>query len=157
MSNTQGLSSKVIVRDSGIHGKGITLLNYNFKSSGWYALEDIKKGEIIYTPHPNSDKFDFHLSEILTWPKERRRKFFRISYQVDDEIYNGYHSDTEISEEQKLDWHLVCFRKVISILIVVLQNHNCDPNVWYVKKDVVEARRDIKQGEELCYDYASTM
>lgn len=76
----------------------------------------------------------------MSWKPERRRKFFRIAYQVDDEVYNGYHSETEMDEEMKLDWCL---------------NHSCDPNAWYVTKDVVEARRKIAKGEEICYDYAS--
>lgn len=92
--------------------------------------------------------FDYQLSDVLAWNPDRRRRFFKISYQVDDEVYNGYHSDTEIrcwpfltrSEEQKLDWHF---------------NHSCDPNCWYLDKDVVETRRAVVAGEELCYDYAS--
>lgn len=33
-------------------------------------------------------------------------------------------------------------------------NHSCDPNVWMVGLEV-QARREIKQGEELTIDYAT--
>ncbi len=42
---------------------------------------------------------------VCSWPRERRRKFFRIAYQVDEEIYSGYHSDTDMTEQQKYEWH----------------------------------------------------
>lgn len=35
-------------------------------------------------------------------------------------------------------------------------NHSCDPNVWFLDNEVVCARRDIKCGEELLYDFATT-
>ncbi len=91
-----GLSVKVEVRPSGVAGHG------------WFAKEDIKKGEIVFWPYEDGERFDFHINEVLQWPKERKRKFLKIAYQVDDEIYNGYHSDTEnMTEEQKLEWCLV--------------------------------------------------
>jgi len=126
-----GRSKKVKVRESGTHGLG------------WFADDDIKKGELVFCPYPPGDekKFDHSLEEILKWDSNKRRKFFKIAYQVDDDVYNGYHSDTECSEDQKLDWHL---------------NHSCDPNVWYIRKDLIEARRDIQKGQELTYDYATT-
>jgi len=35
-------------------------------------------------------------------------------------------------------------------------NHCCDPNVWFVKENLIVARRFIHKGEELCYDYATS-
>lgn len=137
-----GRSAKVEVRDSGVQGLGIYRQRISgINSIGWFAIEDIKKGEIVFSPYPDGSKFDYKLEEILTWERERRRKFFRVSVQVDVDVYNGYHSDTDCTEEQKLDWHL---------------NHSCDPNVWYIDKDLIEARRDISKGEELFYDYATS-
>lgn len=127
--DSEGRSSKVEVRDSGVHGWG------------WFATEDIPSGEIIFRPYSDGGKFDHKLDEILSWPTKRRRAFFKISYQVDDETYNGYHSETECTEEQRKDWHL---------------NHSCDPNVWYLDKDLIATRRDIRKGEELVYDYATS-
>lgn len=34
-------------------------------------------------------------------------------------------------------------------------NHSCDPNLWWEGNDTLTARRDIKKGEELTYDYSS--
>jgi len=44
-----------------------------------------------------------------------------------------------MTEVQKYEWHC---------------NHSCDPNVWFDDKDLIVASRDIKEGEELYYDYA---
>jgi len=60
---------------------------------------------------------------------------------VDEELYSGYHSDTELSERQKEEWYC---------------NHSCDPNIWFVDKDILVARRDIAKDEELYYDYATS-
>jgi len=129
-SQKPGMSNKVEVRTSTVAGYG------------WYAKEDIKKGEIIFWPYENADRFDFHINDILQWKPERRRKFLKIAVQVDDDIYNGYHSETEnMTEAMKLEWCL---------------NHSCDPNVWYLTKDVIETRRDVKKGDELFYDYATS-
>ncbi|MFW9995217.1 MAG: SET domain-containing protein [Candidatus Odinarchaeota archaeon] len=35
-------------------------------------------------------------------------------------------------------------------------NHSCDPNAWIRGQIVLVARRDIKAGEEVCFDYATT-
>ena len=35
-------------------------------------------------------------------------------------------------------------------------NHSCDPNIWLDDALTFTAMRDIKPGEELCYDYAMT-
>jgi len=34
-------------------------------------------------------------------------------------------------------------------------NHSCDPNVWWVDEYTIIARKDIKTGDELCYDYGT--
>lgn len=33
-------------------------------------------------------------------------------------------------------------------------NHSCDPNAWFEGQIAVTARRDIRAGEEICFDYA---
>src|SRR5262249_32692782 len=35
-------------------------------------------------------------------------------------------------------------------------NHSCDPNAWFVDDETMTARRDIKAGEEVTYDYATS-
>eukprot|EP01088_Endostelium_zonatum_P014236 TRINITY_DN3032_c0_g1_i1.p1 TRINITY_DN3032_c0_g1~~TRINITY_DN3032_c0_g1_i1.p1 ORF type:complete len:227 (-),score=32.20 TRINITY_DN3032_c0_g1_i1:280-960(-) len=35
-------------------------------------------------------------------------------------------------------------------------NHSCDPNCWFEGENKIVARRNIQQGEELTYDYATT-
>jgi hypothetical protein len=53
---------------------------------------------------------------VCSWPRERRRKFFRIAYQVDEEIYSGYHSDTDMTEQQKYEWH--CNHRYVCVLLL---------------------------------------
>ena len=35
-------------------------------------------------------------------------------------------------------------------------NHSCDPNAWWESDQKLSARRDIKAGEEITYDYSTT-
>lgn len=35
-------------------------------------------------------------------------------------------------------------------------NHSCDPNTWWTSDRQLSARRDIKAGEEITYDYSTT-
>ena len=35
-------------------------------------------------------------------------------------------------------------------------NHSCDPNTWWVSDTQLAARRTIKQGEEVTYDYSTS-
>ena len=35
-------------------------------------------------------------------------------------------------------------------------NHSCDPNLWWEGDEKLVARRDIRPGEEITYDYASS-
>lgn len=35
-------------------------------------------------------------------------------------------------------------------------NHSCDPALWFLDDDTMIARRDIKPGEEITYDYSAT-
>lgn len=131
----RGLNPKVQVGNSGVEYPK----HHGPESLGWHAAQDIPEGEVIFYPYEDQRKFEFTLSDIKSWPRERRRKFFRIAYQVDEEIYSGYHSDTDMTEQQKYEWHC---------------NHSCEPNVWFEDKDVIVAMRDIAKGEELFYDYA---
>ncbi|OGM22391.1 hypothetical protein A2961_00815 [Candidatus Woesebacteria bacterium RIFCSPLOWO2_01_FULL_39_21] len=35
-------------------------------------------------------------------------------------------------------------------------NHSCDPNTWWADDETLVAKRDIKENEEVTYDYATT-
>jgi len=39
----------------------------------------------------------------------------------------------------------------------VIANHSCDPNAGITNDDTLIAVRDIPSGEEICYDYSTTM
>jgi uncharacterized protein len=34
-------------------------------------------------------------------------------------------------------------------------NHSCNPNTWFADDNTLEAKRDIQQGDEVTYDYAT--
>lgn len=34
-------------------------------------------------------------------------------------------------------------------------NHSCDPNTWWINDETLVARRDVKKGEEVTYDYST--
>ncbi|KAL6068434.1 SET domain-containing protein-lysine N-methyltransferase [Balamuthia mandrillaris] len=79
----RGLSPKVVAdRQSIDYPKG--------QGKAWFAREDIEEGEIIMYPHEDQHKFEFKLEEVLSWPRERRRKFFRLAYQVSKRFF--FHS-----------------------------------------------------------------
>jgi len=41
-------------------------------------------------------------------------------------------------------------------LLEVYVNHSCNGNAWYLNDLMLVAKRDIKRGEEIAYDYAMT-
>jgi hypothetical protein len=131
------LSSKVEVKSGGIHG------------FCWFAANDIKSGEMVWTaksddgssPHLN---FYRTIDQINAMPETVRTNFLDLAYQVSDGLWLGIDPDAPPSPELvKLQYELYI-------------NHSCDGNVWHETDDLLVARRDIRRGEELCYDYALT-
>ncbi len=121
-SSTTQRSTKIIVRNSGIHGRGV------------YAGRPIRKGERIVE----------YKGERITWKQADRRPpsdpddpnhtfFFALS--------DGRHVIDAAVGGNPARWI----------------NHSCDPNCETAESDdgrvFIEARRDIKAGEELFYDY----
>jgi len=95
---------------------------------GLFAKEEIKKGEIVFVKS----------GHILNW--EQTKKFT-------DELGDYYlqiHDDFYLSPTTK--------DEVQDTAIFI--NHSCEPNVGPDGQITFIALRDIKTGEELCYDYA---
>lgn len=118
-------SEWIVVKDSGIHGKGV------------YAAKDIPKG-----------------TQVIEYVGER------ISKKEGDEL-----SDEHIDKGKKEGCGMVYVFELNSKYDIDgsvewntarLINHSCDPNCETTGDDEhiwISAKRDIKKGEELGYDY----
>jgi len=110
---------------------------------GLFATKDIPEGTVICSYDDNGGG-DIHqlisFDQMEEWRRNDPEKFdyhCRYSYQVDEEHLAAGDIETDAA---------------------FYMNHCCDPNVWFAegKSDPMVARKLIKQGEELCYDYATT-
>ncbi len=106
---------------------------------GLFATETISEGEVIWQPHPSdSNLFSLLSMEMIkALPDEEKRTFLHYCYQVDDDLFSGYTSMEDAHSDP-----------------ANFMNHSCDPNAWYEGERLV-ARRIIKAGEEITYDYAT--
>ena len=104
----KGLKSK-------IHGRGL------------FALEPIKKGEIIAIKKGDS----------LTWKQLKNGGLHEDCYlQTEDDVYVGPRTKKEFEN---------------SMLYI---NHSCNPNAGIKGKKTIIAIKNIKNGEEIFIDYA---
>lgn len=97
---------------------------------GLFAKEDIQKGEVVFVKsgHIGSKH------EALLYDK----KLGEYSLQIADDIFLFPTTEEEVGDT------------------AIFINHSCQPNVGPDGQIVFVAMRNIKSGEELCYDYAMT-
>lgn len=115
---------RVIRKESKIEGTGL------------YATESIKEGEVLFK-WGGKVVGDSALKQI--------------------ESEGKYHSSVAIGEDKNLLFNVIDpkAKQVESKGSGVGGfNHSCDPNLWMQDEVTVEARRDIKAGEELTIDYS---
>jgi len=126
-----GLSSKLVVKEGGIHG------------FCWFANEDIKCGEMLWCLTKITAQFDIFVTkqEVEAWPEQKRNKFWSLAYQVEGNLFCGANPDAPVNPEAAQEYYV---------------NHSCDGNSWYENDQLLVAKRDIKAGEEITYDYALT-
>lgn len=123
---------------------------YGFKHMGLFALEDIKKGEGIFHCNPetccylqyydvNKAKTRVETEELCKQYPKSAEFIKRYSYMMDDDLYDF----PQNYKDQQLPEDCMFF------------NHSCDGNCAFGSDDSgrVIAKRDIKAGEELTYDY----
>eukprot|EP01125_Pyxidicula_operculata_P018897 TRINITY_DN677_c0_g1_i1.p1 TRINITY_DN677_c0_g1~~TRINITY_DN677_c0_g1_i1.p1 ORF type:complete len:213 (+),score=47.71 TRINITY_DN677_c0_g1_i1:269-907(+) len=115
---------------------------------GLFATGPIKAGEIVSweyaEPYAGLDD-NRPGNKIMTlaqmhekWPKQEDfEKFMGWFYQIGEDEFVGPLSD-----------EYVC--------ITTYQNHSCDPNTWWYDDFTLVARRDVAEGEELTFDYATS-
>ena len=96
--------------------------------NGVFALQNFKKGTVV---HQMGGK-KLTTTQLL-------RAIDAGEIRIDDPF--------QVSEERfiKLDWLSYTF------------NHSCEPNVGVNRKFQLVALHDIKAGEQICYDYSTTV
>lgn len=113
----------------------IIVKDSGIQGKGLFATADIRAGEMTWQQGPDEQRY--HIDTIRGWPPEKQENFWRYAYQVGDGWYHGPESGVVTDPADYM-------------------NHSCDPNTWFVDDALMVARRDIKTGEEITYDYATS-
>ncbi|KAI9221217.1 hypothetical protein BC828DRAFT_381633 [Blastocladiella britannica] len=100
---------------------------------GQFAGAAIKKGEIMF--QGPIETYLRHEADILAMPKWRQKFIDHMGEQAEDDIWIS----PPLFDEDPSYW----------------TNHNCNANLVYTSYDTMVARRDIAEGEELTFDYAT--
>ena len=93
---------------------------------GLFARERVRTGEMLLAWGG-----DVVTGDMLKWMSEEKH---RLSVQIEEDLY------LVTPNEGPADW----------------VNHSCDPNAGLVGQIVLVALRDVRPGEEICFDYATT-
>ncbi|HET6350390.1 MAG TPA: SET domain-containing protein [Candidatus Krumholzibacteria bacterium] len=93
---------------------------------GLFARERVRSGEVLLVWGG-----DVVSGDMLKWMSEEKR---RLAVQIEEDLY------LVTPNEGPADW----------------VNHSCDPNAGLVGQIVLVALRDIRMGEEICFDYATS-
>lgn len=93
---------------------------------GLFARERVRAGETLLVWGG-----DVVTGDMLKWMSEEKH---RLAVQIEEDLY------LVTPNEGPADW----------------VNHSCDPNAGLVGQIVLVALRDIRPGEEICFDYATT-
>lgn len=93
---------------------------------GLFARERVRAGEMLLAWGG-----DVVTGEMLSWMSEEKH---RLAVQIEEDLY------LVTPNEGPADW----------------VNHSCDPNAGLVGQVVLVALRDIRPGEEICFDYATS-
>jgi len=110
---------------------------------GLIATEFIPEGTVVWRDAEGREAFRFTDEEARKWPKEEYDDWCFYCYQVEDNLFSA----TRVRKGEKRGEEPSEFT-----------NHSCDPNIWQEIDDdfVMTARRDIKKGEHVTYDYCTS-
>jgi hypothetical protein len=123
----------------------ITLLDHpKFDGKGLFANTFIPAGELLWKEDIQMGLAnEYTFEEMKTWPKETQVSFGHFAYQISDYVMRGpdpFNKSEKQPEEDASNF----------------MNHSCDPTCWFEDYLTMTARRDIQQGEEITYDYATS-
>ncbi len=112
---------------------GVSAIN----GRGLIARAEIPAGAVIWRRDLQTDAALSIVTraERDALPLEERARFHTYAWQID--------ADRWCHGSPELDTSL-------------LMNHSCDPNAWFVTDVLMTARRRIRAGEEVTYDYATS-
>ncbi|MFC2142833.1 SET domain-containing protein [Candidatus Aenigmatarchaeota archaeon] len=99
-------------------------------NKGIFAKEDIKKGEIVFIKNGHIVNFE----EAKRY-NENLGDLYAL--QINDDFFLTPTNEEEVENT------------------VIFVNHSCNPNLGPEGQITFVALRDIKSGEELCYDYST--
>jgi len=106
---------------------------------GLFATDFIPKGSITWWEEQPIPRY-FTLEELERLPDDPEKELYlHFGYQVDDNLFSTIHNPQELQEDAG---HFM--------------NHSCDPTTWFLGDYLMEARRDIRAGEEITFDYGTT-
>lgn len=103
---------------------------YGKKEKGVFAKEKIKKGEIVAV----AGGYIMTLDEVKQLPLVLEY----LSFQVEENLFIGIKNNKEMED----NWRF---------------NHSCDANLGQRGQLSLVAIREIRKGEELTFDYATTL
>lgn len=107
----------------------------DIEGRGLFAREPIAQGELVW--RKEADEKYFTQAEIDAFTPEQKRNFYNYCYQVGPDLFYG---TPEGRAGDDADY----------------MNHSCDPNTWFEADGSMTALRDIRPGEEITYDYATS-
>jgi len=90
--------------------------------------QPIREGEVVW----ELDEPTYTWKQIESWPAERQKAFDWYGFQCGVDRYS---LPEGLSREM---------------------NHSCDPTTWWSNSTTLVARRDIRAGEEITYDYSTS-
>eukprot|EP01080_Neovahlkampfia_damariscottae_P002716 gene2716-3912_t len=108
-----------------------------FGGYGLYATEPIKKGEICWRGVADDNMMEKDIEEVEKWEEEEKENFHHYAYQISKTRMRGVKSTEK-------DFSIFC-------------NHSCEPTNWFDGNDFeFVASRDIKEGEDITFDYGTS-
>jgi uncharacterized protein len=115
-------------QSKGANKKGFVVRDTHKYGKGVFAAKDIKRGEIVYV-----------LGGRKTTLRELVKRLNSSKEEIDDPFQIGRRTYIDLNEISRTF------------------NHSCDPSGGIRKTSELFALRDIKQGEEITYDYSLTI
>ena len=104
--------------------------NSEIEGRGLVANRSIPAGEVIFLF--DDIKPPAHLYDIVNWPLQKRIRFLAFPCQIGEDDFSFQQGDIKYI------------------------NHSCEPTAWWENYGTLTARRDIKEGEEVVYDYSTS-
>ncbi|KAF0700090.1 Aste57867_9369 [Aphanomyces stellatus] len=125
-----------------------TFNDFGFECRGIFASVDLPQGTRVWHISPGELLEIYTKADILAHPE--KDTLIMYSYMRDDDG-----ADASILSSLK---YAVEFDSTLDASKdpSFYFNHSCAPNCWFNNDDTITTRRDVKQGEQLTYDYACT-